>query len=274
MTICGKVLLPIAIFNSIYQMPGTKLLQYMPLFLLVFAVVIIFSFGITFVLLHSGQRKLEAYTIGVCAAHGNDVMLGFPLANQLFDGAAANCYTALLPATVLLNSFVSAYLYSRCNEEAHKQTVLKGTLRNAVLSPIVIASSLGIVFSLCKIRLFPIADSFLGTMGNAATPLSLLLLGARLHFQSICSKPVFIGTVLKLILIPGVVLPIVFLLHLEPVEIQALMILFSLPTATLAYAMACDMSADSELANSIVVTTTVLSVITIPLWMLLLGVLI
>ena len=104
-------------------------------------------------------------------------------------------------------------------------------------------------------------------LANTATPISLIVLGGRFTVSSVKRlwKPIAITTLLRCAVVPAVALTLAYLLvpSLQGQHFAAYIALFGTPTAVSSAIMAREMGGDGELADQIVVWTTLMSAFTI-----------
>ena len=108
-------------------------------------------------------------------------------------------------------------------------------------------------------------DKALVSVGNLSTPLALIAIGAGFSTGAAVKKLklTLSAAVIKLIVIPGIFLPLAAYMGFRNEEMVALLILTGAPTTVSSYIMARNMDNDSVLASSIVVVTTLLSSVTL-----------
>lgn len=107
-------------------------------------------------------------------------------------------------------------------------------------------------------------------MGAAATPIALIVLGASFEKQkkSVDKRNLYYCILGRLVVIPAVMLSIAYYLGFRGIEFVTLIAIFSSPCAIITYAMAQQMDSDDVLSGNSVVYTTLLSGITMFLWIL------
>ncbi|MBQ4089090.1 MAG: AEC family transporter [Clostridia bacterium] len=122
-----------------------------------------------------------------------------------------------------------------------------------------------------EIRLPELVSSTVSKLASLASPLALFSLGATIDLKKFSGNmKLIIPTVAsRLVIVPGVLLAVAYILGYRGAEFAALMIAFGSPCAVSSYTMAAQMDSDGELAAQLVMTTTVLSVVTIFLMVLL-----
>ena len=125
---------------------------------------------------------------------------------------------------------------------------------------------------LLKIKLPVFLTKPLSGMSQTTTPLALMTLGGTLHFSSLKNNGKLLGISLtfRMILIPAVLVALSLLFSFLPAERFELFILFACPVAVSSYPMAAKMGGDGELAGQYVAVSTVVSLVTIFLWILIL----
>ena len=82
-------------------------------------------------------------------------------------------------------------------------------------------------------------------------------------------KPTLAVTFIKLMVLPGVFLPICVALGLRGEYLAAVLVMQGSPTTSTGYVMAENMGGDGVLASSAVVSTTVLSAFSLTFWVFL-----
>ena len=103
-----------------------------------------------------------------------------------------------------------------------------------------------------------------------ATPLSFLSLGVSLDVSAIGRnrRPLMLGIVTRLVLIPAVLVTLAVVLGFRGQELCAIFLLFAAPTAVSSYPMAVAMEADPEIAGQMVIFTTVCCLPAFFLWVM------
>ena len=148
------------------------------------------------------------------------------------------------------------------------KTSLKDHVIPILKNPLIISSILGILFLLLKIRLPYSLDHMVSGLGDIAAPLQLFLLGVFFDFKGMkrfCRQLITVN-VGKLIVFPAVFLFAAYLLGFRNADFVSLMGIYAAPTAINSFTMAQQMGGDEELAGSIVVSTTAVSILTMFMW--------
>ncbi|MCR5741163.1 MAG: AEC family transporter, partial [Gammaproteobacteria bacterium] len=171
-------------------------------------------------------------------------------------------------ATIALSIFV--------HEEGDKHLV-KSTIVKIIKNPLIIGIMLGIVALLIRLlfektnvsfRLTDIAFlySSLSMISRTSTPVALITLGGLFNLRKVKDNILTVSIVsfVRLALIPFLVfLVCLTMFDFGAAEYATLIGVFGSPVAVSSAIMAKEMGSDDELANEIVVVTTIFSVVTI-----------
>jgi len=140
-------------------------------------------------------------------------------------------------------------------------------LGRIITNPLVIACVSGIIYSAIFPQLPMAVDRFCSAIGQMSLPLALLSIGAALVQAKIASRltSALTASVIKLAVAPVVGLLAARLLGLGAGETRIALILLACPTAVASYVMADQLGASGELAATIVVLSTALSILSLGL---------
>lgn len=190
----------------------------------------------------------------------NIALLGISLATSVVGEAAAAPMALAMAVLIPLYSILSlTVLFTRgVNPQKQKPTTI---LLNIIKTPLVIATLLGIVFSLVQIRLPEVADRTLNYLGGTATPLGMLSIGGMFDRVAATARlrPALYSVSIKVLLQSLVLIPVCWLLGFRGVELFLFFVIFTAPTATSSYAMAVEAGGDGPLAANILIITTLTS---------------
>lgn len=146
-------------------------------------------------------------------------------------------------------------------------------LRELARNPLVVSTLLGLACNLAGLQLPGPVDTVLARLGAAALALGILCVGASLAWQGGTGYGKLIAWMLavKLVALPAAALGVAHLLGLSPVQTQMLLLFAALPTASAAYVLAMRMGGDGRMVAVLISLGTLLSAVTIPMWLLLVG---
>jgi predicted permease len=149
------------------------------------------------------------------------------------------------------------------------------TMLSVVTNPVVAGILIGTAFGFTGLTLPGMVDATVHMIGEAAIPMSLIVLGMGLSEYGVRTgwRQSLAIAALKLAVTPFVVYLIARALALPPVESVVVVVMASLPVGANVYLMAREFNAlEGPVASSLVLTTA-LAAVTTPLLLALLGVL-
>lgn len=198
----------------------------------------------------------------------NFLLLGLPLIRELCPGADLATVSVMLAVVVPCYNVLAVITLETFS---HKQVDLRKILLGIAKNPLILASAAGILVNLSGLRLPGFLVNPISQLGSAASPVALLLLGAEFEFQDVRlhRRNLAVCTALRLLVYPGVALPLAALTGLRGPEFAALISMFATPAAVSSFSMAAQMGGNAELAASAVTVTTLLSAGTMFFWIFL-----
>lgn len=256
-----KSFLPMLLFYSIYK---TDLQGVFNLKLMIFSATCVIALYLILYLIvpliEKDNKKRGALLQGLFRS--NFVIFGIPITESLFGSEKVGVAALLIAVIVTLFNILSVIaLETFRGGKPNFRKISIGIIKN----PLIIASCLGILTLLLKIKIPTAMEKTISDVSKIATPLSLILLGASFKFDNIKKylKQTTIAVVGKTILTPCIILPICIMFGYRGVELTTLMIIFAAPTAISSFTMAQQMDSDSDLAGQIVVFTSAFYVVTV-----------
>ena len=151
---------------------------------------------------------------------------------------------------------------------------LRKTIERALTHPCVVATILGVVWMFFPVGLPDFLYNTISGFNQCLTPMTMLVIGfimAETDLKKMFCKDLFVITVLRLLLQPLAVLAACRLLNLETLVAEVVTVLVSMPVANTTALLASQHDCDYTFASNVVVFTTLVSMITIPLYSLLVG---
>ena len=143
-------------------------------------------------------------------------------------------------------------------------TVVKKTVKGIVTNPILIGIVAGLVWSALKIP-----KKVISSIGNVATPLGLMAMGATFDIKKAFGKikPSAIAAFMKLIGLCAIFLPIAVKLGFRTDKLVAILIMLGSATTVSSFVMAKNMGHEGTLSSSVVMLTTMFSAFTVTGWL-------
>lgn len=254
-----RVFLPTLLFSNIYKTDFSTITSFNLLWYSVLSLIVMVSFYMLLIpRLEPENAKRGVLVQGICRS--NFIFFGMPMAATLYGGTSAGIASLMVGIGVPMINMLSVIIleYFRGNKPD-----LKNILKGIVLNPIVIGGALGLLCAIVGIKLPPSLEGVVFEIADIATPLALVILGASVTFSSVKvnRKPLIIGILNRLVVVPAVGITIAILVGYRDLELILLMAM---------YAMAQQMDGDAEPAGQIVVFTTALSLLSLFFWISLL----
>ena len=202
--------------------------------------------------------------------------MGYPVVNAVF-GAEGVFYTALynLPFNILLWTY-GVMVMSRPLRRGSKPIMNeKGSFDiKMLLNPGIVSVFIGFAMFLTSTKLpGPINDTLI-MVGNTTTPLSMIFVGSILADMEakkiFTNKHVFVGSMVRLIVLPLIVLVTLKLFQMNDMMIGIPVIITAMPAAANCAIFATKYGNDYHMGSQAVFISTLLSMISIPLIVMLL----
>ena len=191
-----------------------------------------------------------------------------------------NSYIALAVASRLagdqgtaLMALIMGFEVPICNMAAVHALVHKsgGLLKELAKNPLLVATVSGVLFNLSGLELPEVIGLTLSRMGNASIALGLILVGAGLRWsgQQEAKGITAYFLAVKLLMLPAIGYGVGVWVGLPTLQLQIAVMFCALPTASSAYVLAARMGGNAPLVAFLISAGTLLSIVTLPLWLLL-----
>ncbi len=212
-------------------------------------------------LLKIGKKQRGA--IYISSFRGNFAYMGLPVAYYMF-GNKGIVISSMLIAFIV--PFVN--ILSIASLSASKQTDYKKIVFDSFFTPIVVASVLGVLFSVYSIQIPSLIERALQILSKPALTLALIGIGASLKFKEMTKrhKEIVLSSILKLLILPFIGVMLLRFLPIENTQAKVLLIMLAAPPATLNYIMACQMGADEALTSANICIATIFSFFSYIFW--------
>jgi len=264
-----SILLPCMLFESISSKElgdNTGQITYLTMIMTVLLVVAITFVGYIICRLTGVKDKRNLAVHVFCYGTSNCGLIGFPVMNAVFGKEALFVLVmqniALTLLLFSLNTFLLHFIGGggKMDKEAFKKSFL---------NPNIISSFIGLAFLFLGWKLPLALNDCVSMLGDSATPLSMLLIGALLGDADLKAifgdiKFIIIG-LSKMILSPVVAFLILYWLPIPDIMKLAMTFACSFPIAMIVAPVCEKEGYNSELASSLICYTTLLSVLVIPL---------
>lgn len=204
---------------------------------------------------------------------GNTGFIGLPVLNGLF-GKEAVLYGALCDALYNVFMFTIGLSLIRPSEETDRKAIVKQTLKES-LNPCFFGLVIGLVLFITKTTIPEIISGPMESIGNITSPLAMIVVGshlANIKFRDLfASKHSYIVCLLKLIIVP--IIGIIFvklIIGTGSLLASVLVVESAMPVAMCSVIFSEQYKADVSFAVKGTMLTTLMCIITIPVFTILL----
>lgn len=236
-------------------------------------VVTVLSIAVAAVLSLLSKDKAERGEIIQAAYRSGAATLGIVFMTNIYDNASMVALM-IIGSVPLYNVAAVVILYLTSEENAHhsKAELWKKTAKNVVTNPIIIGIVLGMLWSVLKLPQPPMFTKTITYLGNMASPLALIALGASFEFYDAKEKwKETTGiTVTKLLLWCIIFLPVAIHMGFRDEKLVAILVMLGSATTSSCFIMSKNMGHKGAISSCAVMVTTLLSSFTLTLWLFLL----
>ena len=294
MMLLGALLKRIGIFNSTFADQMNKFVFLIPLPCLLFSQLseidfktawntrfVLFCFGSTALcILIAFLMSLLIKNKGLrgefiqASYRSSAALLGIAFIQNIY-GNAGFAPLMIIGSVPLYNVMAVAVLAFFAPEDADaskNKGIFKKTLIGIISNPIMIGIALGLLWSAIKLPVPYIASKAISSVGNVATPMGLMAMGASLDFKKAFGhiRPTICATILKLFGFAAIMLPFAIALGFRNAELVAILIMLTSATTVSSFVMAKNMGHEGTLTGSTVMLTTLLSAFSVTFWLFIL----
>lgn len=256
-----RIFMPSLLFVNIYGMKSSGTLGWRELGFTVAGL------GTTFLMALVLPPRLvrdgnKAASIAQALVRPNYLLFGTAVSEGLYGqgnvGAVALLGVLIIPS---INALAAVVLELNRSGRAKLGRLLLAILKN----PMIMAALAAFGLRAFSVPIPAPVWSVLRSLAASTTTISFISLGVGLDLGEARSdlRPLAIGVLLRMVLVPLIFLPLSAALGFGGPILCALMVFFSAPAAVASYPMAVAMGADGQLAGQLVCVTTLLSVFSI-----------
>ncbi len=198
-------------------------------------------------------------------------VLGIAFVNNIYG--KSTMAALMIVGTVPIYNIISVIVLSVTSAENKKSgSLLKTTLKGIATNPIILGIIGGISWSLIGLNQPVIMSKSISYLGNMATPLSLIALGASFKFEEAKGKlPVTAGIAfIKLVLFCSIFLPVAVSMGFRGEKLIAILIMLGSATTGSCFVMAKNLGHKGTITAFAVMLTTLCSAFTLTTWLFIL----
>lgn len=265
--LCLFVTLPFNVLNSFLREWDWDLLISCSVILLLSigynAVSVLFS-----ILLYrrNSLEKQKPLKYGTIVSNGG--FLGNPIIEGIY-GSSGLLYASLfmLPVRVVMWSYgVTVFLRG---EESAAENKKSGLLKKIITHPCIVAIYVGAIIMIGGIGLPTFLKNTIAGLSNCNMPLSMMLVGmllAEIDPKGLIDKTMWFYTFVRLILMPLVIYGLTTFLPIDAQLRGITVIMAGMPAPITTALLSAKYGGDEEYATGMIFVTTLLSLITLPIW--------
>ncbi len=264
-----KVALPLLLFKDIATADISKVFDWKFVLFCMVATTIMFMGTWLFTYIFMKDKSMVgAFT--QAAARGSAAVLGIAFVENIY-GNSGMAPLMIVSAVPLYNIYSVIILTLSAKGSTGKGNIKRAFI-NILKNPIIIGIFAGLPFSILGISIPTIPLKAISNVAATATPIALITIGAGFEGRKAIAKikPTLIATFIKLIAIPTLFFPFAIGMGFRGSSLVAILVMLGSPTTVTCYIMAKNMGNDEVLSSSVVVMATLVSSITLTLWVFLL----
>ena len=205
------------------------------------------------------DKRLHAS--GAQVAYRFNSYVALALSERLF-GAQGLAWMALLIAlSVPLCNVAAVWPLARHGGHSYPREIAR--------NPLILGTAAGLLANAVGLVLPEAVATTLQRIGLAALPLGLMAVGAGLTLGGLRASPALASALLAIrhAVLPAAALVAVALLVLSPQQASIVVLFAALPTASSAYVLAARMGGDGVFVAGLVTVSTLLGMLSVPLWL-------
>lgn len=146
---------------------------------------------------------------------------------------------------------------------------LKISIKKILQNPTLIGIVFGISTSMIQLPIPVMISKTMSSIGGLTSPLALIVIGANFKGKAAFAKfkPTILASAVKLLLLPGIFLPLAVYCGFLDQKLVALLVMLGSITTPSAYVMARQMGHEGTLTGSVCAATTLFSSVTLTFWL-------
>lgn len=229
--------------------------------------VTIFSIAVLWALTEKFMKNEEQKGAFIQGSYRSSAaILGLAFINNMYD--SVGMAPLMIIGCVPLYNIFAVIILTLKGDNGGKKPNMKETFINVMKNPILLSILIALPFALLNLHFPSFVNKAIGSVANTATPLALISIGASFEGKKALKKmkPTLLASFIKLILLAGLFLPLAVFFGYRNQELMALLVMLGSPTTVSSYIMAKNTGNDGILTSSIIVLTTLLSSLTLTLW--------
>lgn len=272
-----RVLIPALLYYNVYGIGSFSEINITFVLYCIIAVIAIFFISTLLTCLFTKENTKRGALIQAMF-RSNYAIIGLPLASALFGDKGAASAGVMSAFCVPLFNILAVITLTIFGGDQKGKIDLKKILLGILKNPLIIATLLGLatlgireLFVIWgidfRLRDIEFLYKTLENLKSICTPFALLVLGGKFEFSAVPKlwKEILFGTLMRTVAVPVIALSVAYFLipGLSGEHYATYIAVFATPVAVASAIMAKEMGSDDELAGQLVVWTSLVSTVTI-----------
>lgn len=256
-------------FKLFYDIKNARIVSLHPKYVAYILLGVIFVIFISIIIAKTlrikDKKKLSAFVH--CAYRSNFVYVGFPILDIIYNGAPSMEHMIVIIAFGLTLYNISAIILLTYYSEAEDKSISFIDIFIKILkNPMIAGVVVGAIFNFLQLPVYQGVDKAIEMVAKISTPMSLILIGASLNFESSKSdfKLMFISAFIKTVIAPALLIPIGVKLGFTNMELGIAYVFWATPCAANCFIFTKQMKSDYEFASKVITLSFIMSIITYP----------
>lgn len=188
-------------------------------------------------------------------------------------------HKGVLPAAIANIIVVTVFLFTvplleRAHaEESGEREPLVVALQRIALNPVILGTLIGIAWALTGLGVPKMVSNYFNLLAGALTPCALFAIGMSIRLDALRERgaTIIFSSLVKLVALPVLVLLLCQLFELDPLYTIAAVVCAAVPTAKTTFMLASQYGQPEDPVADTISVTTLVSTLTLVLWLLLLA---
>lgn len=256
-------------FKLFYDVKNARIESLHPKYVAYILLGVIFIIFISIIIAKSlkikDKRKLSAFVH--CAYRSNFVYVGFPILDIIYNGAPSMEHMIVIISFGLTLYNISAIvLLTYYSEAEEKRISILDIIIKILKNPMIAGVVFGAIFNFLHLPVYQGVDRAIEMVAKISTPMSLILIGASLNFESSKSdfRLMFISAFIKTVVAPALLIPIGVKFGFTNMELGIAYVFWATPCAANCFIFTKQMNSDYEFASKVITLSFIMSIITYP----------
>lgn len=205
------------------------------------------------------QKKILQY----CSIISNGGFLGTPVAEGIYgDTGLMYASVFLIPMRIMMWSAGTGYFVAGGTDR-------RKVIKNVLTHPCLVGVYIGLILMITQLQLPSVIEKPIRLIGNCNSAITMFVIGtilAKMEAGKLFDRTSLLLSLYRLVILPGIALLLCLLLKTDPTASGVSVVMTGMPAAAMTAVFAARYGSDAEFATKCVVLSTLLSMITIPLW--------